>query len=422
MKKADMNHHHEPPRRWWTTHLDPLSGQEALTSTIDVYRGIIEDLGTSFDATGDEPILVLHESIAVDLIEIERFMRYTLYGPFDTALRSPRGDLYRDSPEQRYRLHFYRLFYHWTWLDISPYVVSPMVRLFFETVDDLALRRLAYSPANHRLVWTDHPNLRWLHDLYQGRLNRHADLYDLLIQQVRETMKGRAYEGFHRRSARRVLLALRHHRASLRYIKGLLHETPKLLISRVELGYRHTQADKFTTAQVFEQLSRMITTELTGANGPDHLGYLWHADYSAIRGYYFQVFWFDKAEGITSPSGESLVQRLSRLWTQEITQGKGYAIDCANSHSPYRYQYEAELIGPGSLAGSSLDWSLLYLFRKPLYYSVKGIYSHGINTLPTLPNQADDELAPVLREKSGVDTFPHCVPPIDEPDLSLWTM
>lgn len=162
MKKADMNHHHEPPRRWWTTHLDPLSGQEALTSTIDVYRGIIEDLGTSFDATGDEPILVLHESIAVDLIEIERFMRYTLYGPFDTALKKSPGDLYRDSPEQRYRLHFYRLFYHWTWLDISPYVVSPMVRLFFETVDDLALRRLAYSPANHRLVWTDHPNLRWL--------------------------------------------------------------------------------------------------------------------------------------------------------------------------------------------------------------------------------------------------------------------
>lgn len=55
-------------------------------------------------------------------------------------------------------------------------------------------------------------------------------------------MKGRAYEGFHRRSARRVLLALRHHRASLRYIKGLLHETPKLLIAGRELGYRHTQA------------------------------------------------------------------------------------------------------------------------------------------------------------------------------------
>jgi hypothetical protein len=422
MRKTDLNPHHERPRRWWTTHLDPLSGQEALTSTIDVYRGIIEDLGTSYDNAGDQPILVLHESIAADLIEIERFMRYSLYGPFDTAFRNRRGELYRESPEQRYRLYFYRLFHHWTWLDITPYVVSPMVRLFFETLDDLGLRFLSYTPTNHRLVWTDHPDLRRLNNLHEGRLDRHADLYDLLIRQMREALKGPAYEGFHRRCARRVLLALRHHRASLRFISGLLQQTPKLRVSRLEFGYRHAHTDKPTAAQSFEQLNRLITTELTGPNGPDHLAYLWHADYSAIRGHYFQLFWFDQAEGSRSPSGESLVQRLSRQWTQDITQGAGYAIDCATSHSPYRNQFEAELGGPGSLAGSSLDWSLLYLFRKPLYYALKGICSHGINCLPVLPELADDELAPVLRANSDREPLAPAGPVIPEPESSLWTM
>lgn len=239
---------------------------------------------------------------------------------------------------------------------------------------------------------------------------------------LRQTMKSQAYEGFHRRCARRVLLALRHFRASRLFVSGLLKQTAKLLIYRLEVGYRHGQSGKPTAAQAFEQLNRLITTELTGPNGHDHLGYLWHADYSSLRGHYFQVFWFDRGETKPPLSGESVVQRLSRLWTQDITQGGGYAVDCAESRSPYRHQFEAELNGPGSLAGSSLDWTLLYLFRKPLYYSVRGIYSHGINSLPIVPQQADEELAPVLRENSGVDTFPFAVPPITEPDLSLWTM
>lgn len=163
----------------------------------------------------------------------------------------------------------------------------------------------------------------------------------------------------------------------------------------------------------------MITTELTGANGPDHLGYLWHADYSAIRGYYFQAFWFDKAEGITSPSGESLVQRLSRLWTQEITQGKRVCNRLREQPQsvpvPVRGRTDWS-----SLAGSSLDWSLLYLFRN--LTTVKGITATASTPCRPCLTKRMTSWHRCSGENWARDTFPHCVPPIDEPDLSLWTM
>lgn len=74
----------------------------------------------------------------------------------------------------------------------------------------------------------------------------------------------------------------------------------------------------------------------------------------------------------------------------------GYAQDCADSLSPYKCRFESEMSGRLSLTSSSLDWTLSYLFRKPLYYSVKGIDSHGINTLPRprLRLKADSSVAP----------------------------
>jgi hypothetical protein len=75
------------------------------------------------------------------------------------------------------------------------------------------------------------------------------------------------------------------------------------------------------------------------SHGIDHLGFLWHADYNAARGYVFQVFWFDRTDPRRLKLGdETILHRLSLRWSQEITQGGGYAQDCADSPSPYKHQ------------------------------------------------------------------------------------
>lgn len=386
------------PQRWWTTYIDRLSGLEPLPSTLDVYSGIVEDGRVGHLRRGDTLHLCLNDTLASDLMEIERFMHFTIFGRFDTALKNSRGEPYREGPEQRCRLHFFRLFFHWTWLDVSSVHVSPLVCLFFRTLDDLRLRHLDYLPWNIPLSWTDHPELVRLNNLYNGQLLNYSDLYDLLVQQVREAVKGRAGEMFQRNSTRRILLALRNYHASLNFVRRLLEQVPKMWISRFEFGYDQAMNPKPDALTAFDHLRGVIETELNGANGADHLGHLWHADHSATGGYCFQVFWFDKIDPKPRKSGgESMVQRLARRWNQEITLGSGYTLDCAESPSPYKHQFDHELSGPQSLKSSSLNWTLLYLFRKPLYCMVKGVYSHGINALPALPKQADDDLAPVLR-------------------------
>lgn len=385
-------------QRWWSTYIESLSGQEAFTSVLDVYRGIVEDTRTGSICQDDVRHLCLNDTLAVDLMEIERFMRYTLYGPFDTALKNSRGEPHRDGPEQRYRLYFYKLFFHWTWLDVSLYVVSPLVRLFFETLDYITIRFLHYFPHEVPLVWSDHPQLILLDHLCNGRLRNHSDLYDLVVHQVRVALEERAGETFQRQSARRILLALRHYRACCNFVQRLLEQVPKVWISRLEFGYDQAMTPKPGSMAAFGHLRRLIETELAGAHGNDHLGYLWHADYNPARGYVFQVFWFDRTDPKQQKLGdEAILQRLAHLWSQDITQGSGYALDCAESPSPYKHQFESELSGPRSLIGSSLDWTLLHLFRKPLYFSVRGIYSQGINMLPTLSEHADIDRPNVLR-------------------------
>jgi len=395
------------PLRWWSTFIENLSGQEALASTLDVYKGIIEDGRIGYITRGETMHPCVNDTLVSDLMEIERFMRYTLFGPVDTALKNPRGDLYRDGPEQRYRMHFFRRFFHWTWLDVSSFHVSPLVRLFFGTLEDLRLRELDYMPWDVPLSWTHNPILVRLDNLYNGRLRNHSDLYDLFVQQVREAVKERAGEAFRRNSTRRILLALRHYHASLNFVQRLLEQVPKMWISRLEFGYDQSLHPKPDAPTAFAHLRCLIETELDGVNGAAHLGHLWHADYSATGGYNFQVFWFDRTDPKSKKGGgESIVQRLARRWNQEITLGGGYTLDCAESPSPYKHQYEHELSGRRSLPSSSLNWTLLYLFRKPLYYMVKGVYSHGINSLPTLPKQADDDLAPVLRQAADAGNEP----------------
>ena len=92
-------------QRWWSTYIESLSGQEAFTSVLDVYRGIVEDTRTGSICQDDVRHLCLNDTLAVDLMEIERFMRYTLYGPFAIALMNPRGEPYPEGLEHQYHLN-----------------------------------------------------------------------------------------------------------------------------------------------------------------------------------------------------------------------------------------------------------------------------------------------------------------------------
>jgi hypothetical protein len=384
-------------QRWWSSYIEARSGLESFSSALDVYSGIVEDTRAGSTTLGGTVHLCLHDTIASDLREIERFMRYALFGPFDMAFRNPRGEPYQEGPEQRYRLFFYKQFFLWTWLDISSFVVSPLVRLFYDTLDDLNLRQLNYGPRDAQLSWTDHPDLIRLDNLYNGNLRTHSDLYDLFVKQVCIGLRGQTGETFKRDSACRILLALRHHRACIRFVRRVLEQAPTVWISRLEFGYDHAMNPKPDEMTAFTHLRRLIETEMAVVHGIDHLGFLWHADYNAARGYAFQVFWFDRTDPRRLKlEDETILHRLSLRWSQEITQGGGYAQDCADSLSPYKCRFESEMSGRLSLTSSSLDWTLSYLFRKPLYYSVKGIDSHGINTLPRprLRLKADSSVAP----------------------------
>jgi hypothetical protein len=105
------------------------SGLEAFTSALDVYRGIVEDTRAGSICHDDGTVhLCVNDTIAVDLMEIERFMRYTLYGPFDMRIRILGVSLIEEGPEQRYRLFFTSNFSTGRGWTSRSFVVSPLVR------------------------------------------------------------------------------------------------------------------------------------------------------------------------------------------------------------------------------------------------------------------------------------------------------
>jgi hypothetical protein len=95
-----------------------------------------------------------------------------------------------------------------------------LVRLFYDTLDDLNLRQLNYGPRDTQLSWTDHPDLIRLDNLYNGNLRTHSDLYDLFVKQVCKALSGQTGETFKRDSACRILLVLRHYRACVRFVQS----------------------------------------------------------------------------------------------------------------------------------------------------------------------------------------------------------
>ena len=92
-------------QRWWSSYIETSSGLESFSSALDVYRGTVEDTRAGSTTQGGTVHLCVHETIASDLRETERFMRYTLYGPFAIALMNPRGEPYPEGLEHQYLLN-----------------------------------------------------------------------------------------------------------------------------------------------------------------------------------------------------------------------------------------------------------------------------------------------------------------------------
>lgn len=126
-------------------------------------------------------------------------------------------------------------------------------------------------------------------------------------------------------------------RGMVEFVDGLFERHSRLVVVRVDLGYRRKQSDiDFATAKKHRQA--LLEKRRSDALFEHLIDYCWKLEYGPQKRYhYHMLFFFD---GAKVREDMTLAQQIGRYWVKHVTNGKGVYYNC-NAGAKKRYKFNA---------------------------------------------------------------------------------
>ena len=211
-------------------------------------------------------------------------------------------------------------------------VLSKLGREFFSVLGDSAvLRSLKLEFPQH----TFHPliELFWKHVSPMPPLHlSFSDHAELLVNCVKGIRQEASSVEFRKRRYKHRKYVLRNTESLLNYIDELFERWGRLLVIRVDIGYRVScfglEEDPFTPtyAQVRQDREQLFKY-LNSKGGPGVMrGFAWSLEMGRTSSYHHHLLLF--FDGHQSRQDVSLARRLGEHWKNAITEGRGRYYNC----------------------------------------------------------------------------------------------
>ena len=126
-------------------------------------------------------------------------------------------------------------------------------------------------------------------------------------------------------------------RGMVEFVDGLFERHSRLVVVRVDLGYRRKQGD-IDFATVKEHRQDLLGKRRSHPLFEHLIDYCWKLEYGPRKRYhYHMLFFFD---GAKVREDMTLAQQIGRYWVKHVTNGKGVYYNC-NAGAKKRYKFNA---------------------------------------------------------------------------------
>jgi len=167
-----------------------------------------------------------------------------------------------------------------------------------------------------------------LHEVLPGDV---PELFNRFVAEIRA--QGRTIE-FKRKVNARQHNARRNFSSSAKYIEELYSKYSRLLVLRVDLGYKKGIADDVTVDLAHLHRKKMLNNMRSNRIFENLVGYIWKLEYGESKGLHFHVVLF--YDGARVKKDAYLAELIGRYWVDQITRGSGTFYNCNRSKAKYK--------------------------------------------------------------------------------------
>lgn len=186
---------------------------------------------------------------------------------------------------------------------------SEKVRAFFQAIEQLGFKD---EP------WSGKPST------YNPFLKKYeAELLNELIELIRSICQTKEFKS---RSNSRVYNAGRNLKGCKVYLDKLFKKHSRLLVIRLDLGYRKECCKDITIVEAQKHLKRLFNNARHNKLFGNFLTHIWRREYGEEKGIHFHVVLF--FDGHLSQKDEYIASQIGEYWNTVITKGKGVYFNC----------------------------------------------------------------------------------------------
>jgi len=199
-------------------------------------------------------------------------------------------------------------------------------------------------------------------------------LFNALVERIREA--GRQPK-FRNKLRRQRNDARRNHSSALAYNERLLEGRSRLVVIRLDLGYRREVAQVTTPEQLQRDLNRFLGNQRHNRLFTHLLGFIFKVEEGPLRGLHTHVVLYFQDSEIRNH--ENLGNLIGRYWADQITQGRGTYFNCNREN--YLYPGIGVISNDDRAKRASLrDRVLGYLFKDDQHVAIKGkrVFRRGV--------------------------------------------
>lgn len=158
-----------------------------------------------------------------------------------------------------------------------------------------------------------------------------AERFNKLVLSIREQARSKKTKD---QVYARAYNAVRNYRDAEEYIDGLFKRHSRLLVIRLDLGYRKEHAEQATISDAQGHLRRFFNNMRANKLFEALLGQIWKMECGVEKGVHFHLILF--FDGSKVHKDAHLGSRIGTYWNEHITEGKGVFYNCNQSKNTYK--------------------------------------------------------------------------------------
>lgn len=255
----------------------------------------------------------------------------------------------------------------------------------FEPYINLIVRQVGDAGLQHTYLSTDRC-------LLCGDVKVLLPLFNDCVSNIRQEAKSRPFQSklkSYQRSGNK------NYKELTEYVDALFGRYSRLLVLRVDLGYRK-EFSKTTQTEAKKDREHLLQNVRSNKLFDDMVGYIWKLEHGPDKGFhYHMMFFFD---GSKVREDGTLAKRIGQYWLNVVTNGRGVYYNCNADKSRYKNCGIGMVDHSDNVMRDGLVKAVLYLTKMDLYMKLQTV-GRGMGKM-VRPNPKDargrPRVAPLL--------------------------